>query len=240
MALKWWRRWWGPGVVVFAVAVGCSTSPLALPVQAAAAWLGEQPVAPLERSLLRAERHFITQYRHVRWNPTQGRSDNANCGPTSLAMALKAYGRVPADVVNQAPAALIARVRRAMTGRPDEDTWTYPVQVLLAAPRFGLQAEYVFGLQEIQRVMRLPGRLVVLNLNPTPAYVKRLTRPYDGGHFALLTAIEGHRATVCDPLASAPLTLSLTQLAQALATPLGQRADGRLIPPFNGGVLLWE
>lgn len=234
------RAWWGPGVVAFAVAVGCSTTPLAMPVHAAAAWLGEQQVPPLEKALAQAERHFITQYRHVRWNPTQGRSDNANCGPASLAMALKAYGRVPREVEKQPPAQLIARVRRAMTGKPDEDTWTYPVQVLLAAPRFGLQAEYVFGLDEIQRAMRLPGRLVVLNLNPTPAYAQRLTRPYDGGHFALLTAIEGNRATLCDPLADAPLTLSLAQLAQALATPLGQHDDGRVIPPFNGGVLLWE
>jgi hypothetical protein len=222
------------------VAVGCSTTPLALPVAAAAQWLGEPHAGPIERAVARAEGVFITQFRHARWNPAQVRSENANCGPASLAMALKAYGRVPKDVRGLGPDRLIARVRRSMTGEQDDETWTYPVQVLLAAPRFGLQAEYVFGLGEIQQAMRLPGRLVVLNLNPTPAYVKSLTKPYDGGHFALLMAIEGNRATLCDPLAEAPLTISLAQLAEALASPLGQHDDGRVIPPFNGGVVLWE
>ncbi|MEB3284836.1 MAG: hypothetical protein VKN33_06080 [Candidatus Sericytochromatia bacterium] len=235
-----WRGWWGPAVVMFAVVAGCSYSPLALPVSAASAWLETSSSSPLETSLKRAERHFITQYHHARWNPNETRFDNANCGPAALAMALKAYGREPKDLADRSASGLISRVRRAMTGTTEDDNWTYPVQVLLAAPRFGLRAEYVFGVVEIRRAMRRAGRMVVLNLNPTPAYVHLLTRPYDGGHFALLTAVNGDRATLCDPLASSPVMISLGQLAQALATPLGEHSDGRLIPPFNGGVLLWE
>jgi hypothetical protein len=230
------------GLVALVMFFGCSTTPLAAarqvlePGTSGEAGTGS-PV--LEAALMRADRYFISQYRHVRWNPTEPRDANANCGPTSLAMALCAYGLRPDAREAPDQAALIRRVRRAMTGLVQEGVWTYPIEIAAGARVFGLHAEFVHGLEAIRGAMREPGRLVVLNLNPTPAYADKLARRYDGGHFALLTAIDGDRATLCDPLASGPMVISLAQLGQALNTPLGHHADGRVIPPFNGGVLVW-
>jgi hypothetical protein len=126
-----------------------------------------------------------------------------------------------------------------MTGVVQEGFWTYPVEIAAGARVFGLNAEFVHGLESICSAMRKPGRMVILNLNPTPAYADRLTRRYDGGHFALLTAVDEERATLCDPLAPGPMVVTLSQLGLALTTPLGHHADGRVIPPFNGGVLVW-
>ncbi|MEB3330464.1 MAG: hypothetical protein VKQ33_14660 [Candidatus Sericytochromatia bacterium] len=232
---------WG-SLVALLMSFSCSRSPLAAMhrlFDGGAARAAEAGTTELEAALQRADRFFISQYRHARWNPNEPRRANANCGPTSLAMALCAYGLRPD--VQEAPdqAALIRRVRRAMTGAVQEGVWTYPVEIAAGARMFGLHAEFVHGLGAIREAMRAPGRLVVLNLNPTPAYVDQLASRYDGGHFALLTAIDGDRATLCDPLAAGPMVVTLAQLGQALTTPLGHHADGRVIPPFNGGVLVW-
>ncbi|MEB3221555.1 MAG: C39 family peptidase [Candidatus Sericytochromatia bacterium] len=236
---------WG-SLVALLMFFSCSSSPLE-----ASVWLARRVAAPggdsaaeagspeLVAALQRADHFFISQYRHARWNPTELRQTNANCGPTSLAMALCAYGVRPGQAEAPDQAALIRRVRRAMTGMVEEGVWTYPIEIAAGARVFGLHAEFIHGLDAIRQAMREPGRLVILNLNPSPAYVARLTRRYDGGHFALLTAIEGDRATLCDPLAPGPMVVTLAQLGQALTTPLGHHADGRVIPPFNGGVLVW-
>ncbi|MEB3197322.1 MAG: C39 family peptidase [Candidatus Sericytochromatia bacterium] len=196
-------------------------------------------MAPLQEALWQADQAYLTQYRHRRWNPRQRVSNNANCGPASVAMALRALGRLPSEVPSGEPAALIAYVREAMTGTRREGTWTYPIQIVQAAPQLGLHAEFIFGIEAIRRAMREPDHLVVLNLNPTPAYVDKITKRYSGGHFALLNAVNDTHAVLSDPLASEPIVITMAQLAQAIGTPLGHWPNGREIPPFNGGVLLW-
>lgn len=244
------KRMWGMAMAALAVGVGCAASPALAPVAAddfsggggASAVAARSDVAqtPLHEALSRSETYFITQYYHKRWNPTQRKVNNANCGPTSLAMAVRAFSHVPAGVEAADPATLIRHVRKLMTGTVDEGTWTYPVQVADGARKLGLKAKVVFGLGRIKEAMATPGRMVVINVNPTPAYADKLVYPYNGGHFALLTGIDGDRAYLSDPLAPGPIVISLAQLEKALTTPLGSDPDGRYVPPFNGGVLLWE
>jgi hypothetical protein len=248
---------WGMAMTTLVLGVGCSTAPAVLaslaPVReslvagGAAAALAAAPVrttstaeTPIHDVLTRTDDFFITQYQHKRWNPTQRVAGNANCGPTSLAMACRAYGRVPPAFQQADPAALIRYVRQAMTGQVDERAWTYPVQVADGARRLGLNSKVVFGFAKIKESMQTPGRMVVINVNPSPAYADKLVYPYDGGHFALLTAIAGDKAYLSDPLGKEPLVISLSQLEKALTTPLGNDPDGRFVPPFNGGVLVWE
>ena len=98
-----------------------------------------------------ADSYFITQYYHKRYNPAQARVNNANCGPTSLAMALRAFGTEPAGL--DAPdesVELVRVVRKAMTGRLDEQTWTYPVQVRDGARKLGLNSRLVFSIDDIK------------------------------------------------------------------------------------------
>jgi ABC-type bacteriocin/lantibiotic exporter with double-glycine peptidase domain len=121
----------------------------------------------------------------------------------------------------------------------DEQTWTYPTQVEQGARDLGLKANIVFGADKVLEAMAEPGHLVVVNVNPTPAYVHQLAEPYDGGHFALVTAIKGNKVYLNDPLAAGPIVISLHQLEVALTTPLGTSPNGRWVPPFNGGVAVW-
>jgi hypothetical protein len=202
--------------------------------------LAAPAASPIEQALSHVDAYYITQYHHAVYNPNQRRTSNANCGPTSLAMALRAFGKEPAGLGSRSKAnELVLAVRKAMTGTTNENTWTYPVQVMEGARRFGLKSEVVFSLSAIQAAMAKPGRLMVVNVNPTPAYADQLVDPYDGGHFALLTAIRGNKCYLSDPLANGPIVISLHQLEVALTTPLGHDPNGRWVPPFNGGVALW-
>ncbi len=178
-----------------------------------------------------AEAFFISQYTHPRWHPEPTPLSNANCGPTSLAMVLKAFDRVESAPADQ----LIRRIRREMTGYDDEQTWTYPAQFPRAAAQFGLQSRIVRGgADAILAAMTMPGRLAIVNVNPTPAYSAQLEHPVDGGHFAVVTRAQGDLIWLNDPLANGPITITRRQLAKALNTPLG---DG--IAPYNGGIVLW-
>ena len=187
--------------------------------------------APSMLPTLSAESFFITQYTHPRWHPEETPLYNANCGPTSLAMVLKAFGKVEVNSVND----LVRRIRLEMTGTSDEQSWTYPAQFPRAAARFGLQSQIVRGGAEaIMSAMRRPGTLAIVNVNPTPAYSDQLAHPVNGGHFAVVTQAEGNRIILNDPLADGPITITRDQLAMALSTPLGQG-----VAPYNGGIVLW-
>lgn len=248
-------RWLGIWVMGSILGMGCAAPVSAPELQAMAASNAIGPAAaartagsgggamlaglsPIEDALRRADAYFITQYRHRRYNPNQPNGNNANCGPTSLAMALRGFG-LAADGAEQSRE-LIKKVRLAMTGVLDEGAWTYPFQVRDGARKLGLRSRTVFTLAEIKKAMAVPGRMVVLNLNPAPAYVDRLALPYNGGHFALLTRIEGNRAFISDPLADGPIEISLGQLETALTTPLGRDPYGNHIAAYNGGVLVWQ
>lgn len=236
------KRLWGLGLMALTVGMGCSSVPgVAVPASGGGGTAAVAAVSPIEQALTQTDRYFITQYQHRRYNPAQQKGNNANCGPTSLAMAVRAFGKEPAGMVGASKAyELIRHVRYMMTGEVNEQHWTYPVQVRDGARKLGLKSDLVFGVQRIAEVMRQPGRVVVVNVNPSPAYAEQLVTPYAGGHFALLTRIEGDRAYLSDPLAPQPVVITLKQLEIALTTPLGNDPYGQYVAPYNGGVVLWD
>lgn len=194
---------------------------LSLPGRAAA-----PPLAPVP-----PEAFFISQYTHPRWHPEPKPLENADCGPTAFAMVLKAFGKVPDGPTPE----LVRDIRIAMTGWDDSQSWTYPAQFPRAAAQYGLESQIVRGGAEaVLAAIAVPGRLAIVNVNPTPAYADRLAHPVDGGHYAVVTHAEGGRVALNDPLADGPLTISREQLELALNTPLGSG-----IAPYNGGVVLW-
>lgn len=119
--------------------------------------------------------YFITQTR-TQWNP--GGSINANCGPTSLAMALKAFGKLPAQYQHN-PEGFVEAVRRTMTGADNIHAGTYTTQVLAGARKLGLQAEHITSVTQLAQALSA-GKLVVAQGNPA-AYGKEA-----GGHFILV------------------------------------------------------
>lgn len=186
-------------------------------------------------SLPAPDSFFLTQYEHPKFHPHATPLDNANCGPVSLAMALQAFKKVPAPFPGNEEE-LIAMVREALTGNRAAGTWTFPAQFPAAAQRFGLKAQIIQGGAEavIDQLAR-PGRLVIVNVNPSPAYASKLAFKLDGGHFALATGISRDQIFLNDPLAPGPMTISRAQLDTALSTPLGPG-----IAPFTGGIAIWN
>jgi len=182
-----------------------------------------------------AARIFVTQQQDSRYHPAATVAGNANCGPTSLAMAIAVLGKAPVDFRDH-PERLVRSLRFDMTGDRDERTWTFPYQFPGAARRHGLGARLVTGgLGKVLEELARPGHVMVLNVNPTPAYAGLLRTPLDGGHFVLATGRTEHGLQVLDPLAAGPLELSLEIVNRALETPLGSD-----VPPFRGGVSLWR
>lgn len=162
------------------------------------------------------ERFFIAQVTHPRYNP-DAPSATANCGPASLAMALLAFHRVPAQANRQA---LVMQVRQLMTGRQDAQELTSEVDVTRGAQAAGLKSRYVETLAEVEAAVR-QGELVVLAGNPA-AYNKQLSSeqyvPFDGGHFVLVAGLEGDRWLVSDPYSlQGPLLVSREAMEQFMA-----------------------
>lgn len=186
------------------------------------------------RLTLPPEAFFITQYTHPRFHPETVSLYNANCGPTSLAMALEAFGKAPVSEAEKREELILA-VREAMTGARDSASWTYPAQFPKAARQFGLDAQIVQGgAAGVLAQLAIPGRMVIINVNPSPAYAAKLTYTLDGGHFALVTGFDGDKVFLNDPLADGPMAITRAQLDQALNTPLGPG-----IAPYRGGIAVW-
>lgn len=196
---------------------------------------GAPQTMAMGRLSLPPEAYFITQYTHPRYHPETVPLYNANCGPTSLAMALEAFGKAPTNLT-QNREELILAVREAMTGSRDSNSWTYPSQFPRAASKFGLQAQIVQGgAAGVLAQLAIPGRMVIVNVNPSPAYATKLTYNLDGGHFALVTGFDGDKVFLNDPLAEGPMTITRAQLETALTTPLGPG-----IAPYRGGISVWS
>lgn len=163
-----------------------------------------------------AASHFICQLYDPTYNP-EAPAATADCGPTSLAMVLETFGKAPAAAN---PEDLIDQVRQTMTGSVDHNADTTPGQILSAAQQYGLSGYPVSNLGQIQAALG-QGKLVVLAGNPA-AYNTGLSAqqyyPFSGGHYIVVTAINGDTATIEDPLSHVgALTIRTAQLQQYMA-----------------------
>ncbi|MBM3268497.1 MAG: peptidoglycan-binding protein [Candidatus Sericytochromatia bacterium] len=160
--------------------------------------------------------YFISQIYDPRFNPYAPRS-TANCGPTSLAMVLRAFGKEPPAGNEQD---LILQVRKAMTGRTDQNEYTNEYQLMSAASQYGLDSKQVSDIPGMERELRA-GKLVILAGNPD-AFNSSLPADqyfgFSGGHFIVVNAIEGDRVVISDPLSKVgPLVITRQQLQQYMA-----------------------
>jgi ABC-type bacteriocin/lantibiotic exporter with double-glycine peptidase domain len=158
----------------------------------------------------------MSQVYDATFNP-QAPSSTANCGPTSLAMALVAFGKAPASTD---PENLIEQVRIRMTGQDDLNQLTSESQVASAARSYGLKTNLVNSAAEVCDAVNA-GNLVILAGNPA-AYNKGLSpsqyMAFDGGHFVLVTGTVGDDVLINDPLSHVgTLRISRDQLARFMA-----------------------
>jgi len=142
--------------------------------------------------------YFISQLYDPRFNPYAPRV-TANCGPTSLAMILKAFGKAPSysNVEN-----LIDQVRYRMTGRNDNNEYTNENQLISAGSAYGLSSTRVNNVDQIESQLK-QGKLVVLAGNPAAynyAFSSDQYFPFSGPHFIVVSQVDGDRVVINDPL----------------------------------------
>lgn len=146
--------------------------------------------------------YFISQLLDPVWNPTAQRA-NLNCGPASLAMALRAFGMRPPGATGESNVQeLIELTRIAMTGKYDPTTVTWLSELAKGAQACGAQERRYFTVAELKLALH-DGKYVILNGNPV-VYCNRLPIPdyarSNGAHFILVTGIDDSYAYVNDPL----------------------------------------
>lgn len=187
--------------------------------------------APARRLLADPNAYFMTQFFHPRWNP-QGPDGSTNCGPASLAMALKAFGISAPGASNPTNVEdVIDKTRMAMMGTQNDLQLSSDDDVLRGALASGAKAEKVHGLASVERAIA-EGKLVILAGNPA-AYGQRFREDqltsFSGGHFITVTHMVGDRVWINDPLSHVgSLEITKSELQQYMA-----------FQNWNVGVAVW-
>ena len=127
------------------------------------------------------ESFFITQ-NTTDWNPNARYTEagtNANCGPTSLAMAALAFGLLPPGTDPSNPQGIIDAVRLAMTGNDDVGQPTGTGDVTRGAEALGMSHHDVGTLEEVDAALA-SGQMVVAG--SVDHFVLIVGRSPDGGY----------------------------------------------------------
>lgn len=174
----------------------------------------------------------ITQYRDPVYNPGGDKDEsNGNCGPTSLAMALRLVGlQVPGTSSGDSPQTVIDRSRLAMhphdasgdgldeAGQrsPDEHRRaTGYGHLRRGAEAAGARTEFLRGLPDLQRALG-DGQPVILVGNPggKQGYAARLGQGAED-HIIVISGFDAERGTytINDPAQrGGPLTITQAEL----------------------------
>lgn len=133
---------------------------------------------------------FISQVRSST-NPT-GSVDNSNCGPASLAMAAKAYGKWAPGVADGDNPGMMTWIRHAMGHKNDETQGTNVPWLTRAADQLGLPNQLFQDYDQLAGHVA-KGRLVIV-----AGYLQGLNLP-GGGHAMLVVGARGDDFLVNDP-----------------------------------------
>lgn len=175
-----------------------------------------RPPAPKLPSPTNAELHqtrnewFISQYSGT-FNPNEDTPLNWNCGPTSITMIAKAFGRLSTSA-KDADAA-IEESRRRMQADPSEMKGTHTYQLVYGAWSYGLKAKRV-RTESIDAIKRelAKNHLVIAQVIPT--YLNPVAV---NGHYTVVTAIENGKVYLNDPAeVKGPIAVSEQAFMEAL------------------------
>jgi hypothetical protein len=137
---------------------------------------------------------FISQY-GSKWNTNEDvpGSDNGNCGPTSLTMVAKAFGKISPNAA-QADSA-IEESRERMGDSQNERSGTSVEGIARGARSYGLDAQVSSNanLETIQAELA-KGRLVIAHVG-----TYHLSGTRGGGHYTVVTAIKDGKVYLNDP-----------------------------------------
>jgi LysM repeat protein len=170
--------------------------------------------APSGNAHDRRNNWYISQY-GSKWNTNEDVPgyDNGNCGPTSLTMVAKAFGKISPNAA-QADAA-IEESRRRMGDGMNERSGTSVAGIARGAKSYGLSANTLWNANSGTIAQELAkGRLVIVH----GTVIKDDGRVY-GGHYYVVTKIEGGKAYLSDPAyPSGPRVISASLLDKSIAT----------------------
>lgn len=142
---------------------------------------------------------FICQFKNARFNPNGGSAaTNNDCGPTSLAMAARLFGKVDPSLP---PDAAISDSRFKMTGANFHENITSYDQIQAGATGYGLRSHYI-GFSGLDDALAR-GEKVIFDGNPGNSYGNRMSASdyfkYNGGHFMLVLSRTANGYLIADP-----------------------------------------
>jgi len=154
---------------------------------------------------------FISQNAGA-YNTREDAPGNGNCGPTSLTMIARAFGKV--HVTPESANAAIEETRRRMgagSRQSDEFKGTSFKQLEKGAASFGLNTHVVWGGIDKVRAELAQGRLVIAHVCAT--YLRPGTRT---GHYAVVWKVEGDKVYLNDPAnRKGPMVITVAQFLAA-------------------------
>lgn len=157
------------------------------------------------------ESWFISQNGGA-FNSREDAPGNGNCGPTSLTMIARAFGKV--EVTPESANAAIEETRRRMgagTRQSDEFKGTSFKQLEKGAASYGLNTRVVWGGLDKLRAELAQGRLVIAHVCAT--YLRPGTRT---GHYAVVWKVEGNKVYLNDPAnRKGPIVITTAQFLAA-------------------------
>lgn len=165
-------------------------------------------------SLGSAMSSFVSQLKGSANSNEDASNQNSNCGPTSLLMVARALGAAGGDASTADDQ--IEQIRQSMGGGTNEEGkegFTSTSQLAQGAQSMGLNANEYKGNGSVGEIENQVsgGNKVIVNVNPAG---------YGGpnsSHFAVVSAIEGDKVILQDPLNQKPIVISKDQLAQAMS-----------------------
>lgn len=158
----------------------------------------------------RRESWFISQF-SSRYNTNEDTPGNGNCGPTSLTMVAKAFGKIN-PTAGQADAA-IEESRRRMGDSRNEHDGTSVEGIARGARSYGLDAKVSWNANSNTIANEIAnGRAVIVH----GVYIRR-DGSYGGGHYYVVTAIKDGKAYLNDPAYSdGPRVVSVDTLMTSI------------------------
>ncbi|HEY3999329.1 MAG TPA: C39 family peptidase [Candidatus Xenobia bacterium] len=171
---------------------------------------------PMPQSPAQAQQNFMSQI-PSKYNPT-ATSDNRNCGPASLAMAMKTLGVTPPGVNGGSnPQQWINAVRQDMGAGSNQNSDTFLPQIQKGAQSAGLKSNVVHGISGVNSALQ-QGQPVLLCGDPS-GYENKFSKSdyprFNSGHWIMLNSEKNGQYVVSDPMCkSGPFTLNQKQIQQ--------------------------